>query len=222
MTTIIGIQGDGFCVATADSRISDVENESGLISQIVSLKESNSKLGINGRYVLAAAGDLRAINILHHAFTPPKVEANVKGKKLDQFVTTKFIPSLRECFEHQGYAAPQNENSEHIAEHSSTILMAINGMIYIIDGDYSWISDPNGLYAIGTGAQYALGAMYSMLPKKGKLNVGLARKIAIRAIAVAAKFDPYTGAPYHTIVQGLDQHNARTTVASEKQRRATR
>ena len=43
MTTIIGIQGDGFCVAVADSRISDVE-ESGLISQIVGLKESNSKL----------------------------------------------------------------------------------------------------------------------------------------------------------------------------------
>jgi ATP-dependent protease HslVU (ClpYQ) peptidase subunit len=219
LTTIIGIQGDGFCIATADSRISDVENESGLISQIVSLKESNSKLGLNGRYILAAAGDLRAINILHHAFVPPKVEATIKGKKLDQFVTTKFIPSLRECFELQGYAAPQNENSEHIAEHSSTILMAINGTIYIIDGDYSWISDPNGLYAIGTGAQYALGSMYAMLPRKGKLNVSIARKIAIRAIAVAAKFDPYTGSPYHTIVQGIDQHNARTTAGIEKQRK---
>ena len=79
MTTIIGIQGDGFCVAVADSRISDVE-ESGLISQIVGLKESNSKLGVNGNYVLAAAGDLRAINILHHAFSPPTVTPNFKGK----------------------------------------------------------------------------------------------------------------------------------------------
>lgn len=204
MTTIIGIQGDGFSIATSDSRISDVE-ESGMISQIVGLKESNSKLGVNGNYVLAAAGDLRAINILHHAFLPPKVELNIKGKKLDQFVTTKFIPALRECFEVQGYAAPQNEQSAHIAEHGSTILMSVNGTIYIIDGDYSWISDPGGVFAIGTGAQYALGAMISMLPKKGKLSIHTAKNIALQAIAIAAKFDPYTGSPYHTLVQGREE-----------------
>ena len=215
MTTIIGIQGDGFCVAVADSRISDVE-ESGLISQIVGLKESNSKLGVNGNYVLAAAGDLRAINILHHAFSPPTVAPNIKGKRLDQFVTTKFIPALRECFEVQGYASPLNEQSQHIAEHSSTILMAVNGQIYIIDGDYSWISDPYGLFAIGTGAQYALGAIYTMLPKKGKLNVALAKKMAIKSISVAAKFDPYTGAPYHTQVQGRDEEQKPTQIAVKK------
>lgn len=219
MTTIIGIQGDGFCVAVADSRISDVE-ESGLISQIVGLKESNSKLGVNGNYVLAAAGDLRAINILHHAFSPPTVAPNVKGKRLDQFVTTKFIPALRECFETQGYASPLNEQSQHIAEHSSTILMAINGQIYIIDGDYSWISDPYGLFAVGTGAQYALGAMYAMFPKNGKLDVALARKMAIKSISVAAKFDPYTGAPYHTQVQGRDQESKSTPTIVRKPKKS--
>jgi ATP-dependent protease HslVU (ClpYQ) peptidase subunit len=111
---------------------------------------------------------------------------------------------LRECFETQGYASPDNDSKQHIAEHASTIFMAVNGQIYIIDGDYSWISDSSGMFAIGSGAQYALGAMFAMQPK-GKMTVGAARKLALKAIATSAKFDPYTGAPYHTFSQGLDK-----------------
>lgn len=205
MTTIIGIQGDGFCIAASDSRISEIEADSNLISQIVGLRESNGKLGTNGKYILGAAGDLRAINILHHAFNPPTPQPNLKGKKLDHFITAKFIPALRECFEHNGYALPDNDQKQHIAEHSSTVLVAINGQIYIIDGDYSWISDSAGMFAIGTGAQYALGAMYSMVPSKGRISLGHGRKMVLKGLAAAAKFDPYTGAPYHTFVQGKEK-----------------
>lgn len=204
MTTIIGIQGDGFCIAAADSRISEVDGESNLISQIVALRDSNGKLGSNGKYILGAAGDLRAINILHHAFKPPEPAPNVKGRKLDHFITVKFIPALRECFEVNGYASPENEHKLHIAEHRSTVIAAIHGQIYIIDGDYSWLSDSNGLFAIGTGAQYALGVMYALLPGKGKLSIAQGRKMAMKALATAAKFDPYTGAPYQTFVQGKE------------------
>ena len=204
MTTIIGIQGDGFCVITADSRISTLDSDEGPISQIVSLRESNGKIGLNGRYILGAAGDLRAINILHHAFTPPNPTPTLRGKKLDHFVTAKFIPSLRECFESHGYALPENGSKTHIAEHSSTVIMAINGVIYIIDGDYSWISDSGGVFVIGTGAQYALGALYAIQPK-GKLTIAGARKMAMKAVSVSAKFDPYTGAPYQTMVQGQEK-----------------
>lgn len=200
MTTIIGIQGDGFCIAAADSQISDIEGDSGLITQIVSLKESNSKLGTNGRYILGAAGDLRAINILHHAFNPPNPPPTLKGRKLDQFITAKFIPSLRECFELHGYARPDGEDKSHIAEHASTILVAINGALYVIDGDYSWISDSTALFAIGTGAQYALGAMFTQYPK-GKMGLQTAKRIAGIGLAAAAKFDPYTGPPFNTLVQ---------------------
>jgi len=204
MTTIIGIQGDGFCIATTDSRISELEGGSNLISQFVSLKETNTKIALNGRYLLGAAGDLRAINILHHAFQPPPAPPTLKGKKLDHFVTVKFIPALREVFESSGYAMPDKDEKTHMAEHASTVFMAINGTIYIIDGDYSWISDSSGLFAIGSGAQYALGSLYTQMPK-GKLTLPMAKKIAMRAINVAAKFDPYTGAPYHAFVQGAEK-----------------
>jgi ATP-dependent protease HslVU (ClpYQ) peptidase subunit len=208
MTTLVAIQGDGFAFACVDSQVSDVSDD-GYATQIATLRESSSKLGYNGRYLLGAAGDVRAINILHHAFNPPVAPPNLKGKKLDQFVTVKFIPSLRECFEAQGYASADNENKTHVAEHGSVIFMAINGTIYIIDGDYSWISDVNGMYAIGSGAQYALGALHVLTPKS-KMTMATAKKIGIKALATAAKFDPYTGAPYHSFTNGTEK-KPRTT-----------
>ena len=86
MTTIIGIQGDGFALVCTDSQISDIDTQ-GYATQIATLRESASKIATNGRYLVGAAGDVRAINILHHAFTPPTAPANLKGKRLDHFMT---------------------------------------------------------------------------------------------------------------------------------------
>jgi len=200
MTTIVAIQGENFAVVCSDSRISDAE-ESGNITQINTLREGSSKVAVNGKYLLGAAGDLRAINILHHAFNPP-TPTNLKSKKLDEFITVKFIPSLRECFESQGYAVPENhEDKRHIAEQDSTIIVAVNGTIYVVDGDYSWYSDAHGLHVLGTGAAYALGALQAMLGNKKIKSPYQAKTMALKALAIAARNDPHTGAPFHTYVQ---------------------
>jgi ATP-dependent protease HslVU (ClpYQ) peptidase subunit len=199
MTTIVGVQGDGFAVICVDSRISTMF--AGGLAQVGTLKEGSSKVSTNGKYLLGAAGDVRAINILHHVFQPPTPPPNLRGKKLDQFFTAKFIPALRECFDAQGYSVPDlNENKEHIAEQGSSILVAINGTIYIVDGDYSWASESNGIYSVGSGSSYALGAMQVLLRSK-KTTLHQAKSSALRALAIASKFDPYTGPPYQTFVQ---------------------
>jgi ATP-dependent protease HslVU (ClpYQ) peptidase subunit len=214
MTTIIGMQGEDFAVICADSRISEID-DGGIATQFGVLKDSSAKMALNGRYLLGAAGDLRAINLLHHAFTPPVCPPNLRGKKLDHFITVKFIPALRECFEAQGYASPDNDEKQHIAEHGSAVVAVINGTIYIIDGDYSWISDVNGVYAVGTGAQYALGALHALTPRRS-LTLNTARKIAVQAVAAAAKFDPHTGAPYHTFVQGQEKTKTQTSQGTKR------
>jgi ATP-dependent protease HslVU (ClpYQ) peptidase subunit len=200
MTTIVGIQGDNFAVVCSDSRISHVE-DSGHVSQISTLREGNSKVAVNGKYLFGAAGDMRAINILHHAFNPP-TPTNLKGKKLDEFITVKFIPALRECFEAQGYAVAENhEDKRHIAEQDSTIIVVINGSIYVVDGDYSWHSDAHGLYVLGTGSAYALGALHAMIGNKKIKTSYHAKTIAMKALAVATRNDPHTGTPFHSYVQ---------------------
>lgn len=199
MTTIIGIQGQGYAVICTDSRISSFD-ESGSVYQITTLGTSTSKVAQNGRYLLGAAGDVRAINILHHAFSPPTPTFLSSGPKLDQFITQKFIPALRECFESTGYAMPENDSSSHIAEHASTIVVVINGTIYIIDGDYSWTSDKTGIYAVGTGSSYALGALYALTGGK-ELTLSKAKGIVNKVLHITSKFDPYTGLPFQTFVQ---------------------
>lgn len=199
MTTIAAIQGDGFAVVCTDSRISSFD-ESGSAYQITTLGTGSSKIAENGRYLLGAAGDMRAINILHHAFTPPVPPITTTGAKLDHFITLKFIPALRECFEQTGYAMPENDQSSHIAEHASTVIVVINGIIYIIDGDYSWTSDTTGIYAIGTGSSYALGALYALTNNKD-MTVTKAKTAVNKALSIASKFDPYTGVPFKTFIQ---------------------
>lgn len=200
MTTIVAIQGDNYCVVGTDSRISSFD-ESGLAYQITTLGTGSCKVAQKGRYLLGAAGDVRAINILHHSFNPPVPPFRNGGEHLDEFITTKFIPHLQVCFENTGYAMPDlAEDKTHMAEHSSTILVAINGVIYIIDGDYSWTSDRTGIYAIGTGSSYALGAIFALSGGK-TMTLQKAKTIANKSLSITSKFDPYTGSPFQIFVQ---------------------
>lgn len=200
MTTIVAVQGPDYCVVGTDSRISSFD-ESGLAYQITTLGTGSCKIAQKGRYLLGAAGDVRAINILHHAFTPPIPAFRGSGEQLDQFITTKFIPNLQVCFENTGYAMPDlAEEKTHMTEQASTILVAINGAVYIIEGDYSWTSDRTGIYAIGTGSSYALGAMQALSGGR-VLTVPKAKLIAQKSLSITSRFDPYTGSPFQMFVQ---------------------
>lgn len=201
MTTIVGIQGDNYAVLCTDSRIASFD-DSGSAYQVTTLGAGTSKIAANGKYIMGAAGDVRAINILQHVFVPPIPPTNTLGKKLDQFITRQFIPALRACFDEQGYSSAKDDK-EHIAEQGSTIIVVVHGTIYILEGDYSWTSDSNGIYAVGTGSSYALGALHTLAVGK-QLTPQQAKTVANKAIMVASKFDPYTGAPFQAFMQERD------------------
>lgn len=199
MTTIVAIQGENFAIVANDSRLSDMDS-GGFVSQIMTVRQGSGKVAKNGKYLLGAAGDMRAINILHHVFAPPTPPANVTGTRLDKFFTTRFIPDLRDCFDAQGYSAPENDQSEHVAEQGSLILAAVHATIYVVDSTYSWASDASGIYALGTGAPYALGALKALMPKK-KVTAPQAKALALKALTVASNYDPHTGPPFYAHIQ---------------------
>jgi len=198
MTTIIGIQGDGYALLCADSRIVQSDGDGGN-QMITTAAAGHSKICTKGKYLLGAAGDVRAINLIQHALTPPQPAASLRGKKLDEFVTVKFIPALKECFESNGFVATSSDGRPTPGESDAEVIIAVNGVIYAIGGNFSWFSDASGLYAIGTGSAYALAAMTAAAPKNP--NSKQARAIALKAMTIAAKFDPNTGNPYNTLVQ---------------------
>lgn len=215
MTTIIGIQGDSYAVICADSRVTEVDSN-GKAAQSMSLKEVGFKIAQNGRWLMGVAGDVRAINILTYSFNPPIPPPSLKGRKLDHFVTTKFIPAMRACFDSEGYSSPITDNSEHQSEHGSVVMAAINGTIYVIDGDYSWLSDSFGVYAIGSGAQFALGSLATTIPTGGKIGRRTAKQSALKAMGVAGRYDPGTAAPYHVLIQEATQRVVKKPTKTNK------
>lgn len=218
MTTIAAIQGDGFAAITADTRISSFD-DNGPAYHMGSLATGISKVSTNGNFLIGAAGDLRAINLLSHAFTPPPVPEKARGKKLDQFVTTKFIPALRNCFDIHGYSSPENkDNKRHNAEQDSTILLVVNATIYIIENDYSWMCDSSGLYAVGSGSEYALGALNALCGGKKVVSPIQAKAACLKAVSIAAKMDPHTGAPYHSYIQTAPDMNPAKRVPAAKKK----
>ena len=69
-----------------------------------------------------------------------------------------------------------------------SLLVGINGSLFEIDSDFSVAMNKDGLYGIGSGGDYALGALYA--------GVG-----AIEAMEVAAINNNGTAAPFHILEQ---------------------
>ena len=192
MTTIVAVQGNGWSVVGYDSQVTEEDGRR------YTMARGSSKVAKNGEYLLGAAGDVRAINILAYAFAPPKV-GDLTGVRLDRFITSRFVPALRACFEAQGYAA--SKESKETAEQGSVVLVVANGTIYVIGEDYSWVRDSGAIYAFGSGGDYALGALYSYGIEKVTSRVDIAQDLIRNSLTVASRLDPGTGAPFHIMTQ---------------------
>jgi ATP-dependent protease HslVU (ClpYQ) peptidase subunit len=177
MTTIAAVQGPGWAVIGSDSQVSED-------NRTYRLPKGFGKLVRNGPYLIGTAGDLRAINILTHAFDPP-TPGKPKGMNLDRFMVSQFIPKLRESFDANGYGRE--------GEHGSVVLACLGGVIYEIGQYYECIRDDDGLYAIGSGGQFALGALRVL---KGETpTMAEAEDVVRSALVAAASFDCNTAEP---------------------------
>lgn len=201
MTTIIGLQGKGWTVLGADSKISSFD-DNGFINAQTILPKTSSKLAERDGYILGAAGDVRAINLLHHVFQPPSPRQATTTEKLDQHITRRFIPVLRQCFDDHGFSPPDKQERDHQAEQNSTIIVSVKARIYIIESDYSWAQDDTGIYAIGTGCQYARAALHVLIENTTNgLSMKQAVEVTTKALQVTGVHDPYTGGPCHIYTQ---------------------
>ena len=133
LTTLIGIQGDGFGVLAADSLMIGGTNRP-------YVSEGMNKIRfINGVWI-GFAGDGMAIDM-------------VAGWKPDTDTWHDLAMSLRRHFLVKGYTH---------AEDAWDALCMVDGVIVEIGSDYSWIRDDDRVYGAGTGGDYAIGALASM------------------------------------------------------------
>lgn len=198
MTTAVAVETENGVVLGVDSQISSLDDEGGVMSMSTVPRVWSKVIKFDG-YAIAVAGDTRALNLLAHAFDGPSYKTT-KLSNSDRWLTTTLIPALKETLEQHDYAIGGVSNKA--ASQGSQFLVATVNHAYIIEGDWGWAADRSGLYAIGTGSPFALGALHATVSRNSSLSV--ATKAANKALSVAAALDPYTGGPFHVIRVGKD------------------
>lgn len=184
MSTVAAIQGPSWVVVGYDSQVSEDSGRKYV------LPSDAGKVVENNEYIFGVAGDLRAVNILSHAFIPPDPGKKL-GAELDEFMSTKFVLALKKCFDTNFYGKD--------GEQGSNILIAVNGTVYEIGGNYDCVRDVYGYYSVGTGSPYALGALHANIPER--LTLKVAKDRVYEAVRVATLLDTSSCEPVTIKVQ---------------------
>jgi ATP-dependent protease HslVU (ClpYQ) peptidase subunit len=175
MTTLIAFQGPDFAILGADSQITDGDKRiiSPSIPKIVKLN----------KYLLGVAGDVRPGDLLAFNWKPPAYD----GTDPVKFMGRKIIPSIIAIFKANGY--------DYAKEGASySFLLAFAGNVFEIGDELSISQSEDGLYGVGSGSAYALGALAGLVPNVGKAEI-------LNALAIAAKYDINTAPPFQVEVQ---------------------
>ncbi len=186
MTTLVAVQGDGWSVIGCDSRASD---ENGRYMELIT-----SKIVDNNGVLIAVSGASRGGNITQFGWKPPKPRL---GENLDNFMTRRFIPSMRKAFQDAGFEGKEDGDA---AWQDSHLLISVRGTIYPIFNDYSWDREARKIYYAGSGGEIALGALEALHYER--ITTPKAAEKAIRkAVEIACKHDIYSGGKIHTHIQ---------------------
>lgn len=175
MTTIIGLQHEDSCFIVADSRTTD---DSGYIYSHSDIK----KIAERGAFLIAGAGEVLPCDIAQHIWQPP-TPTKKDRQDLYHFMIASVTPSLRKCLIDNGYNFDESKGESRFQ-----FLIAVCGEIFDIDDDLSVSRNEQGIYAVGSGAAYAIGALY-------------AGADAHEAMEIAAKVTAFTSAPYYSKTQ---------------------
>lgn len=187
MTTIAAIQGKGWCVVGSDSRATTEAGQPADVSHV-------GKVFKNGPTLIAAAGSSRGCNILQFGWTAPSYGTT---SSTDHYITRKFIPSMRQAFLDGGF---EPRSTDKGAEVENEILVAVKGVLYRIFSDYGWERCRQGLYAVGSGEQYALAAM-DVLGGRTSPRLSFAQDLVRYGVECAIRWDVYSGGEVQIFVQ---------------------
>ena len=178
MTTIIGIQDEYGCILVADSLVTDDNGRKYSHPEM-------RKLAERGAFIIAGSGEVLPCDIVQHIWQPPTVTSKDK-KDLYHFMVTKVVPSLRACLSENGYSFDESHDKKDGERFH--FLIAVNGIIFDIDQELSITLNQSGIYAVGSGGDYALGALH-------------AGADAYEAMEIASKLSAFTAGPYISKVQ---------------------
>lgn len=119
--------------------------------------------------IFGVAGLLRSAQVLAYADLPGMDEDDWD---VDRYVTLELIPAIREVVNEYGGSSDEAD-IEYVS-----VLAVVRDRVYHISAG-SWTRNLSGIYGIGSGAKYAIGALAA------GASIG-------EAVEIAADFDPHT------------------------------
>ena len=175
MTTIIGIQAKESCLLVADSRVTD---DSGRTYTHPTM----AKITKRGKFLIAGAGTTQPCDIVQHVWRPP-TPTPAAYKDLYHYMIAEVVPSIRATLSVNGYV-PDKESEEP----DFIFLIAIGGTIFELDDTLSVLLRDDGIYGIGSGSAYAIGALQAGANWRQAMNI-------------AAKNNVFTAPPFIHVKQ---------------------
>lgn len=188
MTCIVALISGNKVILGGDSAASD--EKTGLI-----LQTTDPKVFKVGQYGIGFVDSFRMGQILQYNWVPPIYKPTAGFKNLDKFMRTKFVESIKEAFQENGYGKFGN-NAPEDGDEGGIIIIAVQntGRIFIMDVDFH-ISEVDVQYlAEGSGQQVALGSLFSTSAVKTP------RKRVRMALEASAKFIMSVRGPF-TIIE---------------------
>jgi ATP-dependent protease HslVU (ClpYQ) peptidase subunit len=176
MTTIVAIETSSGVTIGADSKVTDSTGAHWI-------HRDAKKITKVGKYLIAGSGDVDALDIAHHLWTPPT--PTVKDKKdIYHFIIAKVIPSLKRAMKDNDYKIiPDKDEDERF-----NLIIAVEGRVFEVADGFSVVMREDGIYGIGSGSNLARGALY-------------AGATIEQALTIAATHDIYTAPPFLILTQ---------------------
>lgn len=174
MTTIVALCKNGNVTMGADSQVTDGNRKNNHIKM--------EKISKKNGYLIAGSGDSQPCDVLQHIFIPP-VPTTKEKEDMYHFMITKFVPLMRDCLEENGY-----KNDKEDKDSGFNMIIAYNGEVFDIGDYFSVVLNQDGIYGVGAGSQFAIGALY-------------AGASVTEALEIAANNDVYTSGPFQVIRQ---------------------
>jgi len=171
MTTIVGVEDFNGSVIVADA-ITTSDNRPYSSFRMAKIVQREQTL-------IAAAGSVHACDLVQYLWLPPYWDGVTD---IPSFTRSMIVPSLKQFLSAADWQ-PDAEKDDILV-----LLIAVAGALVQINEDYSVLHRADGLYAIGSGAAYAIGALE-------------AGATPTEAVEIASRNDVMTGLPTQTIKQ---------------------
>jgi ATP-dependent protease HslVU (ClpYQ) peptidase subunit len=172
MTCVVGLVNKGTVYIGVDSAA--VQGWTRRTSRV-------AKVFRRGPFLIGYTTSFRMGQLLQHHLDVPAQEA---GQDDVAYLVTNFIEKARALFKEKGFT-----KVEANTEKGGQFLVGYRGRLYTVESDFQVGEHEDGYDAIGSGADFALGAMAALPKLPPRQRVG-------RALEIAAHFNMGVSGPF--------------------------